>query len=332
MAKKNKTKKASNVADSGLVISDKAAGKVVFWSLSGDTNRDKLRTELTTAGLPEHALPSEETQPSLSLQNALAKLATGKRVRQERLTQRGAWAMVQSIVVVDEDAKEKKALGEATEDDPIIGEDVDHETTFRAWIERKADPNGGASNIILRVKGADDDTAESVRDGFQHQREHLATNAVGGWFKRFISEHCDGTNIRPSGGVWFVPEGGVANFDAMVAACAAAGAQHVFHTIPAVPSDDTVRCVLSAVNREASELLETVEAQIDTGDLGKRALTTKRRSLTSLSNKLKAYDDLLGNALADVRSRLDDCDATIGEAILLEEEAKSAQKVLAAAA
>lgn len=298
-----------------------SAGKIVMWALRGDTNRDLLQTSWDSEGLPENLKPSDYTQPALALQNALRDLARGRRSLVRPLRQRGAWC------VINEQVYEGTAEdGEAA----VTAEELEHTTSYRAWIERDTN-SSGATNVSLHLKGASDETAEAVNDAFTHQREHMAANAFSSWLTKAIEQITCAVKIRKSGGVYYVPESKVSVFDSIVSAISVANPSHVFHTITAMKADNCVATVLEAVNREAAEIIDAIENEIDTGNLGKRALNSRRGNLATLSDKLGAYETLLGGALDDIKTRLDDADVALGESILLDADAANAIDMLDAA-
>ena len=296
-----------------------SAGKIVMWALSGPTNRTELQDAWDLEGLPSSLKPSDFTQPALSLQNALRELARGKRSLVRPLRQRGAWCVIDEVVF-DSDVED----GEAA----VTGEDLEHTTSYKAWIERTTNSTG-ASTIHLRLKDADDATSDAVHDAFTKHREHMAANTFSAWLTKVIEDCTAAVKIRKSGGVYYVPEDRVPVFDSIVSAITTANPQHVFHTITAMKADNCVATVLDAVNREAAELVDAIENELDTGDLGKRALNSRRGNLAKLGDKLASYETLLGSRLDDIKNRLEDVDVALGEAILLDVEASNAIDLLA---
>ena len=331
--KKNKTKaKAANVNQSGLISTEGCDGKIVYWDLSGPTDRIALNDALLAEGCDSSTNCGDLTQPALSLKNALHKLTSGRRNMVRPLKQRGAFGVVSESIDVDSqvkvDAAEARADGES---DERLGEDFDYATQYKVWIDRQADPNGGPSIPVLRVVGADSSTAQNVNDTFVAERNALPANAFGVWLKGVFEGTLDAVKLRASGGVYFVPSTKVVGFEAVMRAIGVANSGHSFHTVPAAHADDTVAAVLAAVTRETASAIDTIEQSLDVGDLGKRALNSKQRELSALGDKLKAYDSMLGIALDAIRSNISDCDANIGDAILQAEQAKEAEKMLKAA-
>lgn len=257
------------------------AGAVVWWRLREHTDFDKLKAAWLAAGHLPQLLPPRTTDL------AALKRALGEFSKERQLVR----------PLQDKD-------GYALVSETALGDDLHYEVISAVRV--LAD---GTLSQSTKLRGLE-------RSYLQHRSE-INSAKIGSWLADLV-RHCHAVALRWTGGIYFIPREHMAQFRAWADTFGEATDNTVYE-MPALKCDEAVEAILDAVTREAGEEMESLQAEIDGGELGAAALHNREKQCDALREKLQAYSDLLGASLGDIEASLADTKAGVVEAILLAE-------------
>jgi hypothetical protein len=205
--------------------------------------------------------------------------------------------------------------------------------------ERGPAGNRYATDLVARVAGdppalsfdPHDGRAAAVGDAFRAQRGRMPATQVAAALVRVVAE-LGGTRLRPGGAVYWVPGHRLDEWARAAAAVesAADGRPSAVYVLRHRMDADAVRAVRDAVVAEVLTEAERVQAEVAAGDLGGKALESRRRQAAELRAKVLLYEDLLSVGLAGLHRAVDAADqAAATAALLLSAQAQSPGAALA---
>ena len=261
-------------------------GAVVFWSLAEGTDRSRLHHGFTGLGL--EAFVPDPRPASAVLKDALDETLGGPRVLIRPLAARDGFAVVQ------EDRGRTDNTYVTTLVARALGDPV--ELAFEPIDER-------ASQII---------------DQFRVQSQRLSASQVSGALVKVV-EHLGGTRLRPTGAVYWVPGHRLDEWASVALAVEAAstGRPSAVYVIRHPLDAEAVRAVRDAIVTEVQTEAKRIVEDVNTGELGERALDTRRTQAATLRDKVLLYEDLLSVGLAGLHQAIDVADQAAAVATLL---------------
>lgn len=281
-----------------------AAGAVTYWRLSGSIPHADLAAAWAAAGLPEAELPRLPS-PETVLRRTVTALREARR-HVDPLARRGAWAVVDVRPTAD---------------------DLDFRTTAKVfYVPETADAAGNVTPAELRVETDDDKLADTIRATYAEQAGLLTSTDISAWLIRRV-EALQAVSLRDSGGVYFVPKGGVAYWR-LIAGVLAETTRHTVFQIPALPNQDAAAAILDAIMDEVTTAVARIDAELTAEPedrIGPRALRARTATCHELASKVGVYEDLLGRSLADLRTQLDELEARVVAASLLAQASEQAE-------
>ena len=262
-------------------------GGVVFWTLAEHSDRDKLLRGLTPLGFGD-CVP-DPRQPSAVLRGALEEALGGSCVLVRPLADRDGFTVVKE--------------------------------------ERGRDRNAYLTDLVARVTAADppglefapvDDRAALVTQSYWRNAGRVPGVQLSAAMVRIV-EALGGTRLRPNGSVYWVPPTKLDEWARVAHAVeqAAEGRPSSVYILRHRMDADAVRAVQDAVVAEVQAEAKRIRAEVDTGELGGRALETRRQQATDLRDKVNLYEDLLTVSLAGLHDAVDEADQAAATAALL---------------
>jgi len=260
------------------------AGAIVWWRLCGRTEHDKLSAAWALAGHSVDLLPQKAT-PAAAIKDAV-KSASSDRLLARPLGSHAGYAMVHEIP---------------------DGDDLEYTTALTVKIL--------VGEPVFEPQGTQ--LADQIDAAFRKEIRQMRQWVVGGWLAK-LATTCNAVSLRPTGGIYFIPQADVARFRAWAETFMDIG-DSIVYEVPALESKNAVAAILDAVEREARDELTSIDDEITEDELGKRALRSRERRCVALRTKLEAYSDLLGPALDGITAKLESTKASVVEAMLLAE-------------
>jgi hypothetical protein len=139
----------------------------------------------------------------------------------------------------------------------------------------------------------------------------------GGYVR--VVESLGGTRLRPSGAIYWVPGPRLDEWADVARAVerAADGRPSSVYLLRHRLDRDAVRAVRDAVVSEVQSEADRICAEVNTGELGGRALEARKRQAAELRSKVLLYEDLLAVGLQGLHTAIDAADQAAATAALL---------------
>lgn len=263
-----------------------AGGAVAFWTLAAWSDRHRLADAIAPLGYGRH-VPEPRPAPA-ALREALEHSFAGPRVLIRPLAARDGFAVVRE--------------------------------------ERGPAGNRYATELIARVAGDPpvlnfdplDGRATTVEEAFRAQCGRVPATQVAAVLVRVVGE-LGGTRLRPGGAIYWVPGPRLDDWARVAAAVesAADGRPSAVYVLRHRMDADAVRAVRDAVVAEVLTEAERVRTEVAAGDLGSKALESRRRQADELRSKVLLYEDLLSVGLTGLHQAVDAADQAAATAALL---------------
>lgn len=275
----------------------KACGLIAMWTLSGVVNIDQLASLCTSIGIKNDLLP---TAPSelVALKRALKDLYPKDEI--VPLPKTRGYVVGETRFRTVEDSEKPDAY--------IFNR-------LKVWLD---------SGDVLKVTVAEDGSNMTAADQSaikraiwaEYQRKQMEVDAsdLSTWLVKVVDD-LDAVRLRDSGGIYFVPQHAVNGYRALANAVESCGKSRLFE-IPAMRSDKAVETVLAALTEELDSEVVRMDRQLSEGELGARALRSRRESIKDMMSKVGRYEKLLGTKLTAITEAVEAMNARIVEAIL----------------
>jgi hypothetical protein len=262
-------------------------GAIVFWNLAEWTHRNQLVTQWTPLGL-EAVVPDQRPAPA-ALRSALEDIFGGPRVLIRPLASRDGFAVVREDRGLDANQYQTDLTARVVAADPPA-------LTFEPW----------------------DNRAASVQGAFQSQLGRLSACQISAALVRVI-ESLGGTRLRPSGAVYWLPGNRADEWGRIARSVeiAADGALSAIYMLRHQLDHDAVRAVRDAVVAEVQSEANRIKGEVLAGELGSRALETRKTQATDLRQKVLLYEELLSVGLKGLHRAIDEADQAAATAALM---------------
>jgi hypothetical protein len=280
-------------------VSRDAAGAIVLWRLSGETNFDALRAAFVAQGMDEKLLP-DLPSPEVALRRAMQD-QVDKRVLMRALPGKG-YALVSE---------------HSAEDDASAP--LQYQVILQVRLV-KSDVHPDGCYLDMSHSGATSLVSDQIHAAFRANMRRLEAYDTAEWLCQMV-KHVQAVPLRDTGGVYFIPRQTLPIWRKVVASLRAASATFIAE-IPALQSSEAVDAILDSLRREADQFSGSMEAELaaaaQTADgMGTRAIKTRVGRCEDATEKLGVYERLLGVKLEEVRTRLEQLQANLAAAALI---------------
>lgn len=149
------------------------------------------------------------------------------------------------------------------------------------------------------LRGYRFDWEDQLKAEFQRQRGLLKPSQVTGCLVGILSNCCNYVPLRPTGGVYWIPEESFPLWASVVPVIESAGVggtnsvYQITHDLDA----DVVRAVRDSFQKLIEVETQEITRLIEEGGLGERALKTQAERAESLQAKIKEYERILSEQL-----------------------------------
>jgi hypothetical protein len=160
--------------------------------------------------------------------------------------------------------------------------------------------------------------AVAVEASFQTQLGRVSGAQLSSALVKVV-ESLSGTRLRPTGAIYWIPGPRLADWADVGQAVEAAadGAPSAVYLIKHRLDGEAVRAIRDAVVAEVSAEATRIREDVAAGDLGGRALETRKQQAADLRSKVLLYEDLLSVGLDGLHRAVDDADQAAATASLL---------------
>lgn len=258
--------------------STRVGGAIVFWTLSEWTGLIKLNERLTELGFGE-CTPERRPAPA-ALKSSLEEVLGTKNTLIRPLKDRDGFTVV------------RERRGE-TEND------YTHELSAKLLyredksVDRIEFHGYHASNRV-------------VTEVFNRHLGLLPANAVADCLVKIVAR-LQGTALRPRGGVYWIPNSQVSVWREVgqaVELCAEHKA-HKLYTMRQLMDADAARAIRDSIEQELLTEARRIHEEVMSGELGERALESRRVLVEDLAEKAREYETIIGQSLSHLREALD---------------------------
>jgi len=260
-------------------------GAVTFWSLADWSNRPRLQSAFAAIGLA--ALVPDPRPAPACLKDALEDVLGGPRVLVRPLAARDGFAVVREDRGVSANA---------------------YATLLTAGVRDGSDP-------VFDPWTPD---ADRVADAYRRQLGRVPAGQLSAALVKVV-ETLGGTRLRPGGAIYWVPGPKIAAWAEVGRAAedAAENRPSAVYVLRHRLDADAVRAVRDAVVTEVAAEATRICEEVVAGDLGGRALETRKKQAADLREKVLLYEDLLSLGLAGLHDAVDRADQAAATAALL---------------
>lgn len=249
-------------------------GSVIWWRLAKSTRLETLASGFKAQGL-ENYIPEPRTAMSC-LRAALTDRYEVEDKKTERLVVR---SVPKGFVVVKETPKDAKRAG----DD---------------WGEVVATVQLSEDEQDVLLDPWDHDIHAQIVAAMTEAKKWLSSGAVGGALVKIIEVW--GLSLRPNGGVYWLPKDMVSCWDAVTNVVVTASAKtdgagkdvdpnRVFK-LNVEADTDMVEAIGDILTNEVEVELSRIEYELQSGNLGQRAIETREARAQHLLNKVAKYE------------------------------------------
>lgn len=149
------------------------------------------------------------------------------------------------------------------------------------------------------LRGYRSDWNDQLQAEFSRQRGLLKPSQVTGCLTGILASCCNYVPLRPTGGVYWIPE---VAFDlwaqvAPVVEKAGVGGTNAVYQITHDLNADAVRAVRDSFQKLIEAEAEEINRLIESGELGERALKTQGERAEALQRKIEEYEQILSERL-----------------------------------
>lgn len=294
-------------------------GALVMWKC-GPTDRGKLMDAMSAIGLSKFVPPARSVQASLRLaMSELAETMTNKRGNRAKKSEAGE--------------KIKQAYIVQPHIDPKVDgfELVD--------VARKAGPNSYEnvfSGLVKLVNGKEMvhttmgtwEIRDTLQERYEALRLEVDGSAVGASLVELLN-HFSGTCVRAHGGVYFLPDSGVSDWDKAVNAYEAAGCgANIIDRVRVVLDEQGIRSVKRAITKELVEMSGQIAEELRSGNLTEAAVEKRVYAASALRAKCQLYEGILSTELTECRAILTLAETSMSAGVAVQEDASVFEGVM----
>lgn len=262
-------------------------GCVVFWSLSEWSRLSTLHDGLKDIG--KSAFAPEPRTPAAAIHDALKKTFPDHLI--QPLKKRDAYEV--RTIERGDDENEYRML---------------HTIALR-------EENG---TIKIAISPFDREIGNRLASSFNDYLGMVRCSQVTQTLTGVISS-LGGTTLRPRGSIYWLPGRVMDEWNAVaeVAERAAIRQSSKCYIIKHQMDGDALRAVRDAIIAEVESEVLRIETEIQSGELGDRALENRKNQANDLHDKVKLYEELLRTGLPQLHEALDRTESSAAQAALM---------------
>jgi hypothetical protein len=251
-------------------------GAVTFWRLAAQLRLDAIKDGLAELGLQDHS-PSPRSSLACLRDAISAILARDKKKN----------------MLVPLDDKSGYAVIAAEGDGGMTVGNLWGKVVYVVKIQ----------DNLLAMEPHDARVLSEIEDLFRASQGMISAPVAG----KCLVDICkllNGTCLRPSGGIYWMHESVLDLWGhvAQVFAKASEDGKSVVYLIRHSLDMDSVRAVCDSMIQEATSQLETIRAEITSGELGEQALQHREKLAEQIATKLREYEGYLGVSFETTRN------------------------------
>ena len=244
-------------------------GIVAFWSLAEWSTREVIKEGLLDLGLAKY-IPEPRT-PAAALKDALGEVYTMPTQLIRPLNSKEGFTVVE----------EERGL-DANE----------YRTLLTAKINK---------NLHISCEPYSSAQSGDLVNRFNRHMGLLTTANVSAALVKLL-DMLGGTKLRPTGSIYWLPDFVVPQWVeiAGVFERAAVGRPNAIYRMANVMDGEAIRAVRDAVVAEVQNEAARIDREVQSGELGEKALENRKEQAQELAKKIHLYEELLGCGLQNL--------------------------------
>lgn len=178
----------------------------------------------------------------------------------------------------------------------------------------------GTSGSVA-IEPSDFDLHASVEQLFRKHRQTIGQHAIARSLVECLGpEGMGGTSLRPSGGIYWVEESKLPEWQKLseVVQSATLEGESRIYQLRTVFDDNAIVAVRDAIINEVRSNAENIIDKAKNNDLGERAFRARRRDAQALHSRIAHYEGILGPVLQELHDVADKCESEVVTAGLAE--------------
>jgi hypothetical protein len=271
-------------------------GLITFWSLSEYSNREKLMGAWSPLGLGK-LVP--EPRPAVTcLKDAMIEVVGSSKNLVRPLASRTGFVVVNETRGTEENQYQPRFSARVTE---------------------------GINKPLFSI---DTEETRKVEESFYKHLGRLRNTQVTAALVAAVSQ-LGGTRLRPSGGIYWLAGDRLEAWEQLAAGAtdAAEDGQNTIYLLKHDLDASAVTAVKDAIVAEIEYETNRLVTELREGDLGRRAVESRKREAAALRDKVSEYESILNVGLEHLRKHLDAVDQTAAlSALLLAADLESADQ------
>lgn len=291
-------------------------GAVVLWKLA-QFDRQKIQYALKAMGLSKY-IPKEKTNRE-ALKQAL---------------KRRAFVLTdphQEVMVINPETHKKQQGANGKRYELVSVRRSSQENTYQTVYSVMIPKSGEDIHLIKPAVPATNNVGQQTIAGSWWQEEEelkglyskektlLEAAPVGSALSDICVYEFEGTGIRPSGGVYWIPNRHLVDWKRLrdsIPGCTVPGAEAKLFSLGVRRDEDAVIAVTAGIVKEIENNCAELTSSIKEGDLGERALNNRQKQAIEMKKKIDTYERLLRHPLDHLKTKCDSMKAVAAEALL----------------
>lgn len=269
-------------------------GQIVFWNLSV-SNREAIKTGLLDLGLSHYDVPIRSEVSALSHavgDYCKSHFGNSKDFRVENRRQPSKYGV---------DAVQINRGQESASDFEVL---------FGVKIENER---------IVKTNGYHGVDTWEIQGKYTRYRAEMPGTAVAKLVIEILREEYNGTALRPSGGIYWVPARYTAQYRDLARLVENSSLDKDTNKMFRVNTRrdaETLRAVKEAIIAETEKETMDLMTEVNEGSLGKEALQRRQEVASLLRKKIEFYETDLGTSLDSLKSLADTVDQALALSVL----------------
>lgn len=259
------------------------AGAVVFWTAT-DSDRGKLVNGLGALGFAD-LIPNQRTDASV-LESSLKDWCDGKN---KLIKKDGRKKIVQAHDNRDVNGFE------------VVEVEVKDRNNYYSYDFGVGFDANRPGALVFQSAGVY--IEQEVCDLFNANKSLVTAAAVGQLLVKIVAEKLGGVCLRESGGVYWIPEHSIDVWERVSSSVefAALAGRNKAYLLRTQMDECALKAVKDAIFTEVMAEAERIRTEVYSGDLGDRALDTRKDQALELGKRVEEYETLLGETMADLK-------------------------------
>jgi hypothetical protein len=280
-----------------------AKGKLVCWSVKGETDVEKVKTGFAQIYVGKNK------------RNNLLRYAPEVNTAISSLKQSLDDHCKQGCLIRPIKGERGYAVVKEQKSDEGSAAALDHGTLFEVRLPETDSVEPEFDEI--EINGLPIKLQESIVSGMKHYKTKCSKYMLG---KKLVDivDRLQGTSFTTAGGIYWLPDGSVDAWNQVADVIENSGTGNVVGGFRVSHDDESTRTVLHGLMRNIKNEVSVMNADIDsaTKELGHKALKTKAKRTKTLMGRVKGYASMFGEDLKELDSMVGELQGTLAVAVV----------------